>query len=67
MQIDLTVMGFAVLACLIFIISKQQQAIDRLTDKILGVQREPKSKSEPIKEEDSSPVKDDEPKGWYDH
>jgi hypothetical protein len=67
MQIDLTVMIFIVLTCLIFIITKQQRTIDRLTDKLIGVQHVPKSKVEPIKEDDSSPVKDDEPKTWYDH
>lgn len=64
MQIDLTFMGFAILGCLIFVIVKQQSTIDRLTNKILGIQPAPKKQE--IKEEDASP-KEDEPKGWFDH
>lgn len=64
MQIDLTVMGFAVLACLIFIIVKQMRTIDKLTDKILGIQV---TKEKPtIKEDDVSPMKEDEPIGYWD-
>lgn len=64
MQIDITLMAFIVLACLVFVIVRQQRTIDTLTNKLLGIQ--PRSKKTEIVEEDASP-KEDEPKGWHDH
>lgn len=56
----------AVVACMVFVIIRQQLIIDRLNDRLMA-RNYGEYKSKQIKEEDASPEKEDEPKGWYDH
>lgn len=58
------IITLAVIACLTFIIVRQQQTIDRLTNKITGYV--PPQKVVEIKEDDVSP-KESEPLSWHDH
>jgi hypothetical protein len=64
--LNITLIAIVVFVGLVAFLWRQQKTIDRLTDKLLGIQPTPKIKKGDIVEEDASP-KEEDPKGWFDH
>lgn len=51
----------------VWMIRNQQKTIDRLTDKLMARNYVEYKSMEGIREEDASPPREEESKGWYDH
>lgn len=67
MQIEQLIIGVLIVLCFVTVIIKQQRTIDKLTDKLMARSYGEYKSLEGIKEEDASPAREEESKGWFDH